>query len=75
MDPLEFGKDGDDTRIAGYNPLLPPHCLLEEVERSAAAAKIVGLGRKEVQDVIEGRDDRLVVVVGYASSSASVIMV
>ncbi|HEX5692473.1 MAG TPA: 3-deoxy-7-phosphoheptulonate synthase [Roseiflexaceae bacterium] len=56
-----------DLRIAGYRPLLPPAILMEELPLSGEGAVIVSRTRQEVVDILDGRDDRLVVVVGPCS--------
>jgi 3-deoxy-7-phosphoheptulonate synthase len=56
-----------DLRIAGYRPLLPPAILMEELPLTAAGAVVVSRTRAEVVDILDGRDDRLVVVVGPCS--------
>ena len=57
----------DDTRISHLGPLIPPCCLLEQLPLSEVVADVVSEGRKEVQDIVQGRDDRLVCVVGPCS--------
>src|SRR5262245_40000485 len=56
-----------DLRIAGYRPLLPPAILMEELPLPPEGAVIVSRTRAEVVDCLDGRDDRLVVVVGPCS--------
>src|SRR5262245_30606107 len=56
-----------DLRIAGYRPLLPPAILMEELPLSPEGAVMVSRTRAEVVDILDGRDDRLVVVVGPCS--------
>src|SRR5690349_6323634 len=56
-----------DLLIAGYRPLLPPTILMEELPLSPAGAVAVRRMREEVVAVLDGRDDRLVVVVGPCS--------
>jgi 3-deoxy-7-phosphoheptulonate synthase len=56
-----------DLRIAGYRPLLPPAILMEELPLPAQGAVLVDRTRAEVVDILDGRDDRLVVVVGPCS--------
>ena len=56
-----------DLRIAGYRPLLPPTILMEELPLPAASAMAVSRMRAEVIAALDGRDDRLVVVVGPCS--------
>src|SRR3954466_5312949 len=56
-----------DVRIAGYRPLLPPAILMEELPLLPEGAVLVSRTRAEVVDILRGRDDRLVVVVGPCS--------
>jgi 3-deoxy-7-phosphoheptulonate synthase len=57
----------EDLRITGVRPLIPPAILIEEIPISARAASLVADTRLAVADVIDGRDPRLVVVVGPCS--------
>ena len=57
----------DDVRIDTLKPLLPPAILMEEIPLGEAASRAVAESRTEVADVIDGSDDRLVVVVGPCS--------
>lgn len=57
----------DDTRIANYGPLLPPHCLLEEMPLNPGTKQIVMGGRQAIRNILEGRDDRIFAVVGPCS--------
>lgn len=56
-----------DLRIAGYRPLLPPTILMEELPLPPEGAVAVSRARAEIVDVLDGRDDRLMVVVGPCS--------
>jgi 3-deoxy-7-phosphoheptulonate synthase len=56
-----------DLRIAGYRPLLPPAILMEELPLPPAGAVVVSRTRAEVIDILDGQDDRLLVVVGPCS--------
>jgi 3-deoxy-7-phosphoheptulonate synthase len=56
-----------DLRIAGYRPLIPPAILMEELPLSPEGAVVVSRTRAEVVDILDGRDDRLLVVVGPCS--------
>jgi 3-deoxy-7-phosphoheptulonate synthase len=56
-----------DTRIVGYEPLLSPASLLEELPLREAAAEIVARTRAEVRAVLDGADDRLLVIAGPCS--------
>ena len=56
-----------DTRITGYDPLLSPAALLEELPLPVQAAATVARTRAETRAVLDGADDRLLVVVGPCS--------
>jgi 3-deoxy-7-phosphoheptulonate synthase len=57
----------DDVRIDNLRPLLPPAILMEEIALDPDQATGVATAREEISAIIEGRDDRLVVVVGPCS--------
>jgi 3-deoxy-7-phosphoheptulonate synthase len=56
-----------DTRITGYEPLLSPAALLEALPLSEQAADIVERTRGDVRAVLDGSDDRLLVIAGPCS--------
>ena len=56
-----------DTRIVGYEPLLSPAALLDELPLGDKAAATVERSRAEVRDVLDGADDRLLVIAGPCS--------
>src|ERR1700722_11361709 len=56
-----------DTRILGYEPLLSPAALLEELPLGPAQADMVERSWAEVRAVLDGEDDRLLVVAGPCS--------
>src|SRR5579872_6477604 len=61
-----------DTRITGYEPLLSPAALLDELPLGDASAETVERTRAEVRavldgPVVEGGDDRLLVIAGPCS--------
>jgi 3-deoxy-7-phosphoheptulonate synthase len=56
-----------DTRIVGYEPLLSPGALLDELPLSGAGQETVERTRAEVRAVLDGTDDRLLVVTGPCS--------
>jgi 3-deoxy-7-phosphoheptulonate synthase len=56
-----------DTRITGYEPLLSPAALLHELKLAEAAQRTVERTRAEVRAVLDGADDRLLVVTGPCS--------
>jgi len=56
-----------DTRIVGYEPLLSPAALLDELPLGEKAAATVERTRTEVRAVLDGQDDRLLVIAGPCS--------
>ena len=56
-----------DTRIIGYEPLLSPAALLDELPLAGAQQETVERTRAEVRAVLDGADDRLLVVTGPCS--------
>ena len=56
-----------DTRITGYEPLLSPAALLDELPLTGAHQETVERTRAEVRAVLSGADDRLLVVTGPCS--------
>jgi 3-deoxy-7-phosphoheptulonate synthase len=56
-----------DTRITGYEPLLSPAALLDELPLGDAPADTVEGSRAEVRAVLNGSDDRLLVIAGPCS--------
>ena len=56
-----------DTRITGYDPLLAPAALLDELPLSDEAAATVEDSRADVRAVLDGTDDRLLVIAGPCS--------
>ena len=57
----------DSRRTTSVSPLIPPALLREEHPVDAAVAKLVRQGRADTVDILNGRDDRLLVVVGPCS--------
>jgi|TARA_B110000967_G_scaffold89073_1_gene91660 3-deoxy-7-phosphoheptulonate synthase len=57
----------DNRRIAGNRPLLPPAILIEEIPLTEKATTVVENGRAESEAILNGTDDRLIVVVGPCS--------
>lgn len=61
-------RDGvRDQRIAKVVELVPPEKLMEELPLGEERAKAVIRGREEVREVLQGKDPRLMVVVGPCS--------
>jgi 3-deoxy-7-phosphoheptulonate synthase len=57
----------DDHRITGFSPLISPSLLRYELPVDDSVAATVTRGRAGVVDILDGRDDRLLVVVGPCS--------
>jgi 3-deoxy-7-phosphoheptulonate synthase len=57
----------DDLRIAGLRPLISPAILMEEMPIGEKSSATVAKGREQIQAVLHGEDDRLLVVVGPCS--------
>ena len=56
-----------DTRIVGYEPLLSPAALVDELPLGEVQSQTVEATRAEVRRVLNGADDRLLVVTGPCS--------
>jgi len=65
MTPMKFSHD--DLRIAGMRALLPPAILVEEIPLTPQAISVVERGRRESAAIIQGQDDRLLVICGPCS--------
>jgi 3-deoxy-7-phosphoheptulonate synthase len=61
--PAEY----DDTRILGYDPLVPPALLQHEIKATSESLDVVIKGRIESSEIINGNDDRCLVIVGPCS--------
>lgn len=57
----------DDLRISTIKPLTTPEELLGEFPLSEAAGATVARARRAVSDILHGRDERLLIVVGPCS--------
>lgn len=57
----------DDVRIAALGPLIPPAILMEELPVDEEASECIARARKQGADILAGRDDRLLVIVGPCS--------
>src|SRR4029453_18377573 len=63
--PMIF--ETDDLRIAGLRPLIPPAILMEELPIGEKSSETVAKSREQIQAILRGDDDRLLVVVGPCS--------
>ena len=57
----------DDLRIQQTNELISPESLINDIPLSDAAAATVAAARESIARILEGEDDRLLVVVGPCS--------
>ena len=57
----------DDTRIGAVRPLMTPALLQERQPLGDTAAQFVEQHRREIADVLHGRSDRLLAIVGPCS--------
>lgn len=56
-----------DLRIREVRALVPPRDLLEQLQAAPSALQTVERSREQIRDILSGRDDRLLVVVGPCS--------
>jgi len=64
---LSIQPSTEDTRIGDVRPLIPPACLEEDIPLDKKAKDTVLAARVATQNILEGTDDRLVVIVGPCS--------
>ena len=57
----------DDLRITDIQNVATPQMVLDEYPASDTAAKVTYEARQQIQNVIDGKDDRLVVITGPCS--------
>ncbi|WP_261316407.1 3-deoxy-7-phosphoheptulonate synthase [Burkholderia dolosa] len=57
----------DDVRIGAVRPLISPALLQDELPVPAATQTLVEATRRAIGDILHGRDDRLLLVVGPCS--------
>ena len=57
----------DDVRIREITALIPPVDLIDALPRTDAVTRTVSDARATLHDILQGRDDRLIVVIGPCS--------
>ncbi|KAG5355770.1 Phospho-2-dehydro-3-deoxyheptonate aldolase, phenylalanine-inhibited [Yarrowia sp. B02] len=57
----------EDWRIRGYNPLTAPDLLQHEIPLTEQSKATILKGRQDACDILDGKDDRIIVVVGPCS--------
>ncbi|MFD2418839.1 3-deoxy-7-phosphoheptulonate synthase [Amycolatopsis pigmentata] len=65
--PADAADSLDNQRTAAISPLISPALLRQEHPMSVAIAKTVAQGRAATTDILNGIDDRLIVIVGPCS--------
>ena len=60
-------RSTNNLRVGGFSPLPSPGDVLQEQPLTAEAAAVVARGREEIRAVMDGVDDRLLVIVGPCS--------
>lgn len=63
---IEAGRT-ENLNVTGFTPLITPRALKHKYPLTAQAERTVLAGRQAAQDILHGRDDRLLVVVGPCS--------
>ncbi len=64
---MNFPTSLENLRVASQRALPPPSALHEEIPASAAATATVNQARRALEAILDGRDPRLLVVVGPCS--------
>lgn len=67
MTTTENSPQTNDLRVLGFQPLVPPSVLRDELPLGADRAALVQRGRQAVKRVLDGDDDRLLLVIGPCS--------
>ena len=57
----------NDTRVTGYEPLISPALLVHEIPLKPESQRTIARARAEASAIVNGQDDRLLVVVGPCS--------
>ncbi|EEQ36407.1 putative phospho-2-dehydro-3-deoxyheptonate tyrosine-inhibited protein [Clavispora lusitaniae] len=67
MSQTPMPEEYDDTRILGYDPLIPPALLQNEIRATRTSLDVVLKARVESSQILAGKDDRCLVIVGPCS--------
>ncbi|TPX70117.1 hypothetical protein CcCBS67573_g06640 [Chytriomyces confervae] len=65
--PFNKNDPVDDTRISGYDPIIAPQMIEFELPMTEVSKQTVVRGRRHARNILNGEDDRLLVVVGPCS--------
>lgn len=63
----KISNSSDEQRINEVKPLVPPACVKEDFPLDEPMAQFVEAARQSVSEVIQGRNDRLICIVGPCS--------
>lgn len=66
-DPIIQAGRTENLNVSGFTPLITPRALKANLPLTPGAERTVLAGRRAAQDIVHGRDDRLLVVVGPCS--------
>jgi len=64
---LKKMKRLENCRVSTIRPLIPPACVLDELPVTPEVYQTVEKGRMDVSNILNGKDDRVVVIVGPCS--------
>jgi 3-deoxy-7-phosphoheptulonate synthase len=67
IDAAPESQSTSNLRVSAFTPLPTPQDVLAELPLDSRAAEVVGRGRDEVRAILDGVDDRLLVIVGPCS--------
>lgn len=56
-----------DINVESYTPVLSPDTLVEEIPLSRRAMETVSYSRKVIRDILDRKDDRLIIITGPCS--------
>ncbi|KAI9345544.1 phospho-2-dehydro-3-deoxyheptonate aldolase [Obelidium mucronatum] len=65
--PFDKNAPFDDTRITGYEPLIAPQMIEFEYPLTVTSKETVVRGRRHARNILNGDDDRLLLVIGPCS--------
>jgi 3-deoxy-7-phosphoheptulonate synthase len=64
---LAMSDETNNLRVRAFLPLVSPRALKQELPITAEVASVVASARRDIEALIAGRDDRLLVIVGPCS--------
>jgi len=67
MAALEPSMAMDDELVTGYDPLIQPALIRHEIPLTSQAKATISRARRVARDIIQGRDPRILVIVGPCS--------